>query len=501
MSLFKELDNEKNNVLKDIDNPRSASPNNSHLRSHSRGRPHDSENRSLSRARRTANGIKWTILNHDPSERLSIGNHNSLENEDDDNFDSDYEEEDSEEEQISDTDNEFQYDDGGVILPNFATYRKEPIEEAEHEQEKSKKEKISDAGLALETVTSRLRSYSMGETNEDPVVKDAKEVARLQEIQATQSALENAVAVGAPIPKETIDIIKNLPPKELEYIDQSLLERQPAAALPDDDEGCPAHSSKSVKKVSDLYLKKYANYKGKITSPGDKRNFNAPYTYDREVEEDVEVAKKLNAQINIGDIDSSIENSRCIRTITRGNFFESLSIHNKPNTYLICTDFSPESLYALEWCIGTVLCNNSVLFIIYVIEEDKEKSKMGNNVTDIEKEQIRKDGIERITKTYLDFIKLTKLQIHAVVEVIHHPIPRHLITEVIDHIQPTLVVVGSRGKNAIQGVLLGSLSNYLVTKSSVPVMVVRKELKKTLKKKKFSNYSSNVHSLKDARVD
>jgi len=38
--------------------------------------------------------------------------------------------------------------------------------------------------------------------------------------------------------------------------------------------------------------------------------------------------------------------------------------------------------------------------------------------------------------------------------------------------------VGTRGRSSLKGVLLGSFSNYLVTKSSVPVMVARKRLKK-----------------------
>ena len=42
-----------------------------------------------------------------------------------------------------------------------------------------------------------------------------------------------------------------------------------------------------------------------------------------------------------------------------------------------------------------------------------------------------------------------------------------------------MVILGSRGRSALKGVLLGSFSNYLVTKSSVPVMVARRKLKKT----------------------
>ena len=50
--------------------------------------------------------------------------------------------------------------------------------------------------------------------------------------------------------------------------------------------------------------------------------------------------------------------------------------------------------------------------------------------------------------------------------------------------EPTLVILGSRGRSALKGVLLGSFSNYLVTKSSVPVMVARRKLKKPSKSKK-----------------
>lgn len=48
----------------------------------------------------------------------------------------------------------------------------------------------------------------------------------------------------------------------------------------------------------------------------------------------------------------------------------------------------------------------------------------------------------------------------------------------IDELEPTLVVVGTRGQSSLQGVMMGSFSNYLVTKSSIPVMVARRRLKK-----------------------
>ncbi|KAF8428171.1 hypothetical protein EV426DRAFT_571509 [Tirmania nivea] len=94
---------------------------------------------------------------------------------------------------------------------------------------------------------------------------------------------------------------------------------------------------------------------------------------------------------------------------------------------------------------------------------------------------------ENITQLVAKLLKKTRLQVRCVVEVIHCKSPKHLLTEMIDYIEPTLVILGSRGRSALKGVLLGSFSNYLVTKSSVPVMVARKKLKQHVTKKKKAN--------------
>jgi len=93
-------------------------------------------------------------------------------------------------------------------------------------------------------------------------------------------------------------------------------------------------------------------------------------------------------------------------------------------------------------------------------------------------EQERFHAIENISQTCIKFLRKTKLQVRIAVEVIHCKSPKYMITEAIDGLEPTLVVLGSRGRSALKGVLLGSFSNYLVTKSSVPVMVARRRLQK-----------------------
>ncbi|KAI5305891.1 dual specificity protein kinase kns1 [Ascosphaera pollenicola] len=93
-------------------------------------------------------------------------------------------------------------------------------------------------------------------------------------------------------------------------------------------------------------------------------------------------------------------------------------------------------------------------------------------------EKERRRALERITSKCIHLLRKTRLQVRVAIEVIHCKNPKHLITEAIDGLQPTMVILGSRGRSALKGVLLGSFSNYLVSKSSKPVMVARKKLRK-----------------------
>ncbi|OTA61557.1 hypothetical protein K449DRAFT_64160 [Hypoxylon sp. EC38] len=119
----------------------------------------------------------------------------------------------------------------------------------------------------------------------------------------------------------------------------------------------------------------------------------------------------------------------------------------------------------------------------------------------------RDRAVQEITERVSKLLRKTQLQVRVIVEVIHCKNPKHLITEVIDILNPTLVILGSRGRSALKGTLLGSFSNYLVTKSSVPVMVARKRLRKKSKYqpppvKQVNNLSNpSARSLETARVD
>ncbi|EER32108.1 conserved hypothetical protein [Candida tropicalis MYA-3404] len=413
--------------------------------------------------------LKWSITNHDPSERIvnlskQEGNNETWENEL------------SEEEHISDDDSneKFQYDDTGNILPNYAC----------------QDEKINEISNILEN----------SNLNDNATIK------RLEELTASERAMAAARKAGSKIDQEVLNKLANDKQKLI------------GANLNLDETNQDAFSRRQKLENYQAYRKKIIDQENGIrngsasptrhedgVSPEGGDAFMAPYTSAVEDKLDSEFASQLNETIQEGPVDSNKSHSRVIQTITRGNFFQLVNPKVKPKMFLLCMDFSPESIFALEWSLGTVLVDGSVLFIVCVIEDnDTNHHLKGNTTNENSREQTRLNMLNKAKHQVLNLLKLTKLQIHIVIEIIHHPIPRHLILEFIDNLQPTLVIVGSKGQSAIKGVLLGSLSNYLVTKSTVPVMVVREKLKKINRFKSGSSvFSNNIKplTLSEARID
>jgi nucleotide-binding universal stress UspA family protein len=388
----------------------------------------------------------------------------------------------SSEERLSDDDYELEFHDEGRVLPNYSSNAVS--------QGASGSNQTLDEGDELAILTER----NMMKRAENAKIADS--------LLASERAISNATAIGRTVPNEVIQ----------------KLEKQAKAANTEihvDPE--EFYQEKSARKNK---LEEYAVYKKKLISSGTTSNFEfvAPYTRDQEEKIDIELANVLNSKTKISEIDSDLTNQRAIRTITRGNFFENLISKNikHPKSFMLCMDFSAESSYALEWCVGTVLVDSSVLYILNVIEDDEyssmnlngiNPSSAGSNPTSNQHssssncERTRANNVNEITKQVVDLLKRTKLQVHVVIESCHHPIPRHFIVGVIRHLSPTLVVVGSKGSSAIKGVLMGSLSNHLVRKSTVPVMVVRNRLKKVTRKTKFNNNLTSMRGLADARID
>lgn len=284
---------------------------------------------------------------------------------------------------------------------------------------------------------------------------------------------------------------------------------------------------------------------------------STPFSSDTEADfSEMKAAQQL--AMNISPIHSSPEAHRCVRQILRGKygqFQEDAEVGlRRQRVYLVATDISEEAAYALEWTIGTVLRDGDTLLAVYAVDEEtgvagsdptgvaigggataqqetdslmktlsnaKHISEVGpgpsplsNSVTASESdvnamgkaEKDRYQAAVEVSDRCVKLLRKTRLQVRIVVEVFHCKSPKHMITEVIDFLEPTLVILGSRGRSALKGVLLGSFSNYLVTKSSVPVMVARKRLRKHSKYKRknlrLSNMLTNPSDrLANAKID
>nr|POE74585.1 uncharacterized protein CFP56_37116 [Quercus suber] len=249
----------------------------------------------------------------------------------------------------------------------------------------------------------------------------------------------------------------------------------------------------------------------------------SPFGSEDESHSELRAAQKLS--LSMSAVHSTPSAHRVIRQIIRGDYAhfqrEAEEGRKRQRMYLVATDLSPESEYALEWTIGTVLRDGDTLFAVYAVDEEtgvdighgaesvrdtaaivkglvtsqvstsaagpsplarsipagdntRSRSAGLQDSADVERRRV----IEDITQRCVQLLRKTRLQVRVVVEIFHCKSPRHMITEVIDFLSPTLVIIGSRGRSAMKGVLLGSFSNYLVTKSSVPVMVARKKLRK-----------------------
>lgn len=286
---------------------------------------------------------------------------------------------------------------------------------------------------------------------------------------------------------------------------------------------------------------------------------STPFSSDTEADfSEMKAAQQL--AMNISPIHSSPEAHRCVRQILRGKYgqFQEDAENGmrRQRVYLVATDISEEAAYALEWTIGTVLRDGDTLLAVYAVDEETGvggadgsgvaigggataqqetdslmktlsnanhisevglgpgPSPLQNSVSASESdvnlmgkaEKDRYQAAVEVSDRCVKLLRKTRLQVRIVVEVFHCKSPKHMITEVIDFLEPTLVILGSRGRSALKGVLLGSFSNYLVTKSSVPVMVARKRLRKHSKYKRrnlrLSNMLTNPSDrLANAKID
>ncbi|GAA5880776.1 hypothetical protein JCM16303_004351 [Sporobolomyces ruberrimus] len=208
----------------------------------------------------------------------------------------------------------------------------------------------------------------------------------------------------------------------------------------------------------------------------------------------------------------TFEKNRCTVVLTHGDPDKALEESKRSKrTYLVASDLSDESLFAIQWAIGTVLREGDDCIIVSVMETDSKFDSDDPHPSSSAKsakltnQRERQSAVLRISRQATTLLERTRLNVRVICQAIHAKVPRHMLVDMIDFHEPTLVVVGSRGLTKLKGMLLGSVSNYLIQKSSSPVMVTRRPLRlsRTVHRRTIQSLdrTARVASLADAAIE
>ncbi|KAI0345854.1 hypothetical protein BDW22DRAFT_1353458 [Trametopsis cervina] len=177
------------------------------------------------------------------------------------------------------------------------------------------------------------------------------------------------------------------------------------------------------------------------------------------------------------------QRDRCTITVTHGDPEKAVDSNNRrTKRYVLASDLSEESRYALEWGIGTVLRDGDEMLIVTVVEnEDKVDPLIPNpndRMTKLRCQQERQGMAYILVRQATSLLQRTHLHVTISCQAWHAKNARHMLLDIVDYVEPTMLIVGSRGLGNLKGILLGSTSHYLIQKCAVPVMVARRRLKR-----------------------
>ncbi|KAI8079834.1 uncharacterized protein BX664DRAFT_341573 [Halteromyces radiatus] len=167
---------------------------------------------------------------------------------------------------------------------------------------------------------------------------------------------------------------------------------------------------------------------------------------------------------------------------------EDMTPRRRSRAYMVACDFSDESFYAMEWVMGTMMRDGDELHIVAAVNREDNPDAVKKAGLSLKSEL--KMGSEKVTemaKSVLGQMLLfnIKVRTYTIVGRI-----KDVLYNMILSLPLTLVVCGSRGRNSVKGLFMGSISTFLVHKSPVPVSVIRKPSSKEPKIKKKKKVKS-----------
>ncbi|KAJ6584913.1 hypothetical protein B0H19DRAFT_1107149 [Mycena capillaripes] len=198
------------------------------------------------------------------------------------------------------------------------------------------------------------------------------------------------------------------------------------------------------------------------------------------------------------------QRDRCTITITQGDPDAKLG-DRKRKRYIVASDLSEESRYAVEWGIGTVIRDGDEMMIVNIMENEAKVDPPIPNAADragkLRSQQERQGLAYILCRQATGLLQRTKPNVTVVCQAWHAKHARHMLLDIVDYHEPQMLIVGSRGLGQLKGILLGSTSHYLIEKCSVPVMVARRRLKRPPRRTAHLATHRTHVSLAEAGID
>ncbi|KAF9133277.1 hypothetical protein BGX30_012341 [Mortierella sp. GBA39] len=168
----------------------------------------------------------------------------------------------------------------------------------------------------------------------------------------------------------------------------------------------------------------------------------------------------------------------------------------RSRTFLVGTDLNEYSSHALQWVMENMVEDGDEIVALRVVPVELRDSFAKSGIPSFQGQEVAaRSEATKIMDMIREKNKSNPKQVNIVVEYIVGSV-RDTIQHMIKMYEPSMLVVGTRGRSSVKGFLLGSVSRYLLNHSPVPVTVVRPASKliksKTKAKGIFRRRSSAV---------
>lgn len=133
---------------------------------------------------------------------------------------------------------------------------------------------------------------------------------------------------------------------------------------------------------------------------------------------------------------------------------------------LLASDGSNHALRATEEAVKLAKGLDKEIILVYVVDFDQSKQDVLHTAGSLDRERKRKKQLQSTEQ------KLQEARVVYSVKVIHGT-PGPAIVEYANENEVSYVILGSRGLNSFQEMVLGSVSHKVAKRVQCPVMIVK----------------------------